>query len=154
MTKKIKQSIDKIRPSLTSQQNNVLTSEQQNLNKDFENVMGSAKAIQEQLEEECGLLKEYKNLVDKVSSVLDRCKYNEEPVQNVAGLYYNVDKIALVLNDLLVSIAGKKMCRCFIICKLHPVSSVNKANWIRCWTHRNGSSTKWSRTTKSDPRPI
>jgi len=70
--------------------------------------MESAKAIQEQLEKEYGLLKEYKNLVDKVSSVLDRCKYNEEPVQNVAGLYYNVEKISLVQNDLLVSITKKK----------------------------------------------
>jgi len=86
----------------------MLTLEAQNLNKDFEDVMDSAKAVQEQLEEEYGLLKEYKILVDKVSSVLDRCKYNEEPVQNVAGLYYNVEKIALVQNDLLVSMAGKK----------------------------------------------
>lgn len=104
MTKKIKQSIDKIRPSLTSQQNDVLTLEQQSYNKDFENIMNSAKIIQEQFEEEYGLLKEYRNVVDKVSSILNRCEYTEDPIQNLAGLYYNIEKVSLVQNDLLVSI--------------------------------------------------
>lgn len=102
VTKKIKQSIDKIRPSLTSQQNDVLTSEQQNFNKELDDVLNSAKNIQEQLEAEYNVLKEYRNAVDKVSSILDRCKYNEDPIQNVAGLYYNVEKITVVQNDLLV----------------------------------------------------
>lgn len=103
VAKKIKQSIDKIRPSLTSQQNDVLTSEQQNFNKELDDVMNSAKNIQKQLEAEYNVLKEYRNAVDKVSSILDRCKYNEDPIQNVAGLYYNVEKITVVQNDLLVS---------------------------------------------------
>lgn len=104
MTKKIKQSVDKIRPSLTPGQNDALTLEQQSFNKDLEDVMNSAKTVQKRLEEKYGMLNEYKNLVDKVSSILDRCKYNEEPVQNIAGLYYNVEKITLAQNDLLVRI--------------------------------------------------
>lgn len=64
--------------------------------------MNSAKVIQEQLEKQYGLLKEYRSGVDKVSSILDRCKYNEDPINNVAGLYFNVEKITLVQNDLLV----------------------------------------------------
>lgn len=103
MTKKIKQSIDKIRPSLTSQQNDILTSEQQGFNKDLDDIMNSAKVIQEQLEKEYSLLKEYRNSVDKVTSILDRCKYNEDAINNIAGLYFNVEKITLVQNDLLVS---------------------------------------------------
>lgn len=96
MTKKIKLSVDKIRPSLTSQQNDVLTLEQQSYNKDLEDIKNSGKIIQEQFEEEYGLLKEYRNVVDKESSIIDRCKYTEDPIQNLAGLYYNVEKITLV----------------------------------------------------------
>lgn len=103
VTKKIKQSIDKIRPSLTSQQNDILTIEQQSFNKDLENIINMARIIQEQFEEEYGLLKEYRNLVDKVSSILDRCNYTEDSIQNIAGLYYNIEKLTLVHNDLLVS---------------------------------------------------
>lgn len=103
VTKKIKHSIDKIKPSLTSQQNDVLTAEQQGFNKDLEDVMNSAKAIQKKMEEEFGLLKEFRDVFDKVSSILDRCKYKEDPIQNLAGLYFNVEKITLVQNDLLVS---------------------------------------------------
>jgi len=65
--------------------------------------MNSAKAIQKKMDDKFGVLKEYRNIVDKVSSILDRCKYNEEPIQNLAGLYFNVEKITLVQNDLLVS---------------------------------------------------
>lgn len=103
MTKNIKQSIDNIRPSLTSEQNELLTSEQQNFNKELGDLMNSAKIIQEQLGEQCELVKEYKNSIDKVSSILHHCKYNEELIQNVVGLYFNVEKITLVQNDLLVS---------------------------------------------------
>lgn len=104
VTKKIKQSIDNIRPSLTSEQSDILTSEQQNFNKDLDNVLNSAKIIQEQLGEEYNLLKEYKTVVDKVSSILESYKFNEEPVQNIAGLYFNIEKITLVQKNLLVSI--------------------------------------------------
>lgn len=103
VTKKIKHSIDKIRPSLTSQQNDVLTAEQQGFIKDLDDVMNSAKAIQKKMDDEFGVFKEYRNVFDKVSSILDRCKYNEDPIQNLAGLYFNVEKITLVQNDLLVS---------------------------------------------------
>lgn len=103
VTKQIKQSIDKIRPSLTSAQNDILTSEQQKLNKDLEDIMNSAKIIQKQFEEEFSLLKEYRCAVDKVSSILDHCTYKEDPIKNIAGLYFNVEKITLIQNDLLVS---------------------------------------------------
>jgi len=65
--------------------------------------MNSAKVVQKKMEDEFGLFKEYKSIVDKVSSILDRCKYNEDPIQNLAGLYFNVEKIKLVQNDLFVS---------------------------------------------------
>jgi len=65
--------------------------------------MNAAKAIQKKMDNEFGILKEYRNVADKVSSILDRCKYNEDPIQNLAGLYFNVEKITLVQNDLLVS---------------------------------------------------
>jgi len=65
--------------------------------------MNSAKAIQKKMDDEFGVFKEYQNMVDKVSSILDRCKYNEDPIQNLAGLYFNIEKITLVQNDLLVS---------------------------------------------------
>lgn len=65
--------------------------------------MNSAKAIQKKLDDEFGVFKEYRNVFDKVSSILDRCKYNEDPIQNLAGLYFNVEKITLVQNDLIVS---------------------------------------------------
>lgn len=103
VTKKIKQSADKIRPSLTAQQNDKLTSELQGIGKDLDDVMKSAKTMQEQFEEEFGLLKDYKSSVERVSSILDRCKYTENLIQNVAELYFNVEKITLVQNDLLVS---------------------------------------------------
>lgn len=56
------------------------------------------------MDDKFGILKEYRNAVDKVSSILDRCKYNEDPIQNLAGLYFNIEKITLVQNDLLVSV--------------------------------------------------
>lgn len=95
--------MDKIRSSLSSQQNEVLTLDQQNFNKNLEDLMNKAKIIQKQFEEELDLLKEYKNAVEKVSLILNHCKYNEDPIQNVAGLFFNVEKITLVQNDLLVS---------------------------------------------------
>lgn len=67
--------------------------------------MNSAKIIQKQFEEEFSLLKEYRYAVDKVYSILDRCKYNEDSIKNIAGLYFNVEKITIIQNDLLVSIA-------------------------------------------------
>lgn len=65
--------------------------------------MNSVKVIQEELEKEYGLLKEYRSSADKVSSILEHCKYNEDVINNLAGLYFNVEKITLVQNDLLVS---------------------------------------------------
>lgn len=103
VTKKIKQSADKIRPSLTPQQNDVLSLEQQDFNKNLEDLTNRAKIIQDQFEEEFVLLKEYRNSVEKVSSILNHSKYYEEPIQNIAGLFYNLEKITLVQNDLLVS---------------------------------------------------
>lgn len=133
VTKKIKQSIDKIRPSLTSQQNDVLILEQQSFIKDLENIMNSAKTIQKQFEEKYSLLKEYRNVVDKVSSILDHCKYTEDPIQNVAGLYYNVEKITLKQNDLFVSITKINLLLMIINNNLLYclIFSVKKMSWTR-----------------------
>lgn len=103
VSKKIKRTIDNIKPSLTPQQNDILTSEQQGFNKVIDDVLNSAKTIQKLLEEELILLKDHRSVFDKVSSILNRCKYNENPIQNIAELYFNVEKITLVQNDLLVS---------------------------------------------------
>lgn len=65
--------------------------------------MNSAKKLQEQLEVEYEIMEEYRNIVDKISSILVHCKYNEDPIKNMAGLFFNVEKIAHVQNDLIVS---------------------------------------------------
>lgn len=65
--------------------------------------MKFAKKIQGQLEGEYEILKAYRNIFDKVSSILVHCRYNEDPINNMAGLFFNLEKITLVQNDLIVS---------------------------------------------------
>lgn len=65
--------------------------------------MNSAKKLQEQLEIEYEILEEYRNIANKISSILVQCKCNEDPIKNLAGLFFNVEKISHIKNDLTVS---------------------------------------------------
>ncbi|XP_050547988.1 muscle-specific protein 300 kDa-like, partial [Daktulosphaira vitifoliae] len=99
VTNEIKQNIDKIRPSLNPEEIEVLKSEQLHLNDEFNILNNLAKEILKEKENIIEYLKKYKHTVEKILSIINFNKLNEEPINNLAGLYFNVEKISLIQND-------------------------------------------------------
>ncbi|KAF7272974.1 hypothetical protein GWI33_014281 [Rhynchophorus ferrugineus] len=96
----LQQAADKIWPSLTPYEQEELSREQQHHTQVLKNTLNSAKSQRAQLEQDAELWKEYLQSLDKVKAIVARTKFVDEVVSNLAGLQFNIQKIAHALNDI------------------------------------------------------
>ncbi|KAK9694281.1 Spectrin repeat [Popillia japonica] len=96
----IQQAADKIWPSLTPNEQEELSREQQHHTQMLKNTLNSAKSERAQLEQDAEVWKDYCQMLDKVKSVIARTKFVDEPVCTLAGLHFNTQKINHALNDI------------------------------------------------------
>lgn len=107
VTKQIQSTADRIWPSLTGIEQEELTRELQQFGQVMKGTLLAAKTQREQLERDASAWKEYAQLAERVKSVLARASYDAgEPVKDLAGLQFSVQKITHALNDLKVSFDG------------------------------------------------
>ncbi|XP_074030429.1 muscle-specific protein 300 kDa isoform X10 [Leptinotarsa decemlineata] len=96
----IQQAADKIWPSLTPNEQEELSREQQQHTQMLKNTLNSAKSQRAQMEQDAEIWKDYCQTLDKVKAVLSRTKFTDEPVSTLAGLHFNIQKISHALNDI------------------------------------------------------
>ena len=99
----IQQAADKIWSSLTPNEQEELSREQQQHTQLLKNTLNSAKSERAQLEQDAEVWKDYCQMLDKVKAVIARTKFVDEPVCTLAGLHFNTQKISHALNDIQVS---------------------------------------------------
>lgn len=104
VTKQIQGTADRIWPSLNSIEQEELTRELQQFGQVMKSTLQAAKTQRDQLERDAAAWKEYAQMGDRVRSVLARATFDAgEPVKDLAGLQFSVQKITHALNDLQVS---------------------------------------------------
>lgn len=103
VTKQIQGAADAIWPSLNIIEQEELSRELQHYMQVMKNTLNSAKSQRSQLEIDADAWKEYGQLHEKVRNILGRVKFSDEPVSNLAGLHFNMQKISHALNDVQVS---------------------------------------------------
>ncbi|XP_017768073.1 PREDICTED: nesprin-1 [Nicrophorus vespilloides] len=96
----IQQSADKIWPSLTPNEQEELSREQQQCTQLLKNTLNLAKSQKARLEQVAESWKDYCGTLDKVKAVVARSQFTDEPVSALAGLHFNIQKIEHVLNDI------------------------------------------------------
>ncbi|KAF5308512.1 hypothetical protein FQR65_LT06177 [Abscondita terminalis] len=96
----IQQAADKIWPSLTPNEQEELSREQQQHTQLLKNTLNSAKSQQALMEQNAEIWKDYCQTLDKVKTVIGRTHFVDEPVSTLAGLHFNVQKITHALNDI------------------------------------------------------
>lgn len=101
--RQIQEAADKIWPSLQPSEQDDLSQELQDHAHILKTTLNSAKAQRTKLEKDLDNWKEYRQLCDKVNTILSRIQVLDEPVTNLAGLHFNKQKIAHALNDIQVS---------------------------------------------------
>ncbi|XP_052120036.1 muscle-specific protein 300 kDa isoform X1 [Frankliniella occidentalis] len=95
----IQQAADKIWPSLWATEQEELTNEQTHLTQLLKNTLNSAKSRQAQLEQDAQVWHDYCAALEKVRSLLELYQFTDEPVSNLAGLHYNLDKVTHAQQD-------------------------------------------------------
>lgn len=63
-------------------------------------ITNKAHLSRAQLEQDFEIWREFVQCRDKVNSVLARTKFVDEPVENLAGLHFNIQKLTHALNDI------------------------------------------------------
>ncbi|ERL91661.1 hypothetical protein D910_08989, partial [Dendroctonus ponderosae] len=96
----LQQAADRIWPSLTPYEQEELSREQQHHTQLLKNTLNSAKSQKAQLEQDAEVWKDYLQSLDKVKTAVARTKFTDEPVSTLAGLHFNIQKIAHALNDI------------------------------------------------------
>lgn len=102
VSQKIQQAADKIWPSLTPNEQEELSREQQQHTQLLKNTLNSAKSQRAQLEQDAEMWKDYCQALDRVRAIVARSKFTDEPVSTLAGLHFNIQKITHALNDVQV----------------------------------------------------
>lgn len=105
--RQIQEAADKIWPSLQPSEQDDLSQELQDYAQILKKTLNSAKAQRTKLEKDLDNWKEYRQLCDKIKTILSRIQVLDEPVTNLAGLHFNKQKIAHALNDIQVSFIYK-----------------------------------------------
>ncbi|KAK3930234.1 Nesprin-1 [Frankliniella fusca] len=95
----IQQAADKIWPSLSAHEQEELTNEQTHLTQLLKNTLNSAKSRQAQLEQDAQVWHDYCAALERVRSLLELYQFTDEPVSNLAGLHYNLDKVTHAQQD-------------------------------------------------------
>ncbi|KAF5292003.1 hypothetical protein FQA39_LY14120 [Lamprigera yunnana] len=96
----IQQAADKIWPSLTPNEQEELSREQQQHTQLLKNTLNSAKSQQASMEQNSEVWKDYCQTLDKVKTVVARTQFVDEAVSTLAGLHFNVQKITHALNNI------------------------------------------------------
>lgn len=103
VTKQIQGTADRIWPSLNGIEQDELGRELQQFGQTMKSTLQAARTQREQLERDAAAWKEYGLLAERVRSVLARATFDAgEPVKDLAGLQFSVQKITHALNDLQV----------------------------------------------------
>lgn len=103
VSKQIQAAADKIWPSLNKIEQEELSRELQHHTQVLKNTLNSAKSQRAQLEQDGEVWKSYCQMNDKIKTILERIQFNDEPVANLAGLHFNMQKIGHAKNELKVS---------------------------------------------------
>lgn len=103
VSKQIQAAADKIWPSLNKIEQEELSRELQHHTQVLKNTLNSAKSQRAQLEQDGETWKSYCQMHEKVKAILARIQFSDEPVANLAGLHFNMQKITHAKNDLKVS---------------------------------------------------
>lgn len=102
--RQIQEAVDKIWPSLQPVEQEELSQEVQHNKDKLKNILEQAKLQRAQLDENLDSWKSYRQLLEKIQSILARAPVADEtPVTNLAGLQFNLQKATQALNDLQVS---------------------------------------------------
>lgn len=104
VSKQIQAAADKIWPSLNKMEQEELSRELQHHTQVLKNTLNSAKSQRAQLEQDGEVWKCYCQMNDKIKTTLSRIEFNDEPVANLAGLHFNMQKILHAKNELKVSV--------------------------------------------------
>lgn len=102
VTRQIQEAADKIWPSLQPAEQEDLSQELQEYAQTLKNTLNLAKSQRSKLEQDLDNWKEYRQLCEKVKTILSRIQVSDEPVTNLAGLHFNMQKITHALNDIQV----------------------------------------------------
>lgn len=113
VNRKIQEAVDKIWPTLNLAEQEELSQEVQEHKATLRQILDAAKRQRNQLEENLVNWKQYQQLLEKIQGVLSRAQVTEEPVNNLAGLQFNLQKTVHALNDLRVSITI--VCTCSLL---------------------------------------
>lgn len=104
VSKQIQAAADKIWPSLNKMEQEELSRELQHHTQVLKNTLNSAKSQRAQLEQDGEVWKSYCQMNDKIKTILSRIECNDDVVANLAGLHFNMQKIAHAKNELKVSL--------------------------------------------------
>ncbi|XP_025834538.1 nesprin-1 isoform X2 [Agrilus planipennis] len=97
---KIQQAADKIWPSLSPNEQEELSRDQQKCTQMLKNTLNSAKSLQAKLEQNCDVWKDYLQILGKVEAIIARSRFVDEPVSTLAGLRFNIQKLDHALHDI------------------------------------------------------
>lgn len=103
VSKQIQAAADKIWPSLNAIEQEELSRELQNHTQVLKNTLNSSKSQRAQLDQDAETWRDYCQMCEKILAIIDRIKYIDEPVSNLAGLHFNTQKLTHALNDIQVS---------------------------------------------------
>ncbi|GBP02335.1 hypothetical protein EVAR_91343_1 [Eumeta japonica] len=95
--KQIQDAADKIWPSLNNYEQTELSAELSNMQTKLTNCLAQAKTQQGELEREYERWREYKQSVERVKATIDRSKFCDEQVQNLAGVHFNIQSCRMQL---------------------------------------------------------
>lgn len=95
---------DLIKVSLTPEEQEELSMNQQQLLQILKNTLNSARSKQATLLQASELWKEYQQTVSQIESVVSKATVPEEPVSTLSGLLSNMQKVTNVLDDVQVNI--------------------------------------------------
>lgn len=100
--KQIQDAADKIWPSLNNYEQSELSAELSNMQTKLTNCLAQAKTQQGELEKEHEHWREYKQSVERVKATIERSKFTDEPVQNLAGVHFNIQKLSHAIGNIQV----------------------------------------------------
>lgn len=99
----IQEASDKIWASLNSYEQSELSAELVSYQTKLANILAAAKTQQGELEKESERWREYQQSVERVKATIERSKFADEPVQNLAGIHFNIQKLNHAIGNVQVS---------------------------------------------------
>ncbi|XP_070139488.1 muscle-specific protein 300 kDa isoform X14 [Drosophila kikkawai] len=97
--KQIQEAADKIWSSLNNYEQSELSAELAQFQNKLTNTLANAKTQQSELEKEAERWREYQQSIDRVKATIERTKFSDEPVQNLAGLHFNIQKLSHAIGN-------------------------------------------------------